>query len=138
MRILISDDDPICCQTLAFRLRPWGSADTVHTGEDTIRAWTTGFLTGRPYRLALLDIGMPDIDGQALLLAMRAIESAFNAHRQPVGPPAPNLPIIMATSRERLTDVATAYRNQCDGYLVKPVEDAPLRQMLATLGIPPA
>jgi CheY-like chemotaxis protein len=43
----------------------------------------------------------------------------------------------MATSREHLQDVAMAFRNQCDGYLVKPVEDGPLADLLAKLHLPP-
>jgi two-component system chemotaxis response regulator CheY len=137
MRILISDDDAVCCQTLAARLRPWGPADTALTGEDTVRAWVAALLAGRPYGLAFLDIGMPDIDGHGLLCALRGTETAFVEHRRASGPPLRHTPIIMATSRERLQDVATAFRNQCDGYLVKPVEDGPLAELLAKLNLPP-
>ncbi len=138
MRILISDDDAICGQTLAARLRPWGPADTVLTGEDTVRAWTAALLAGRPYALVFLDIGMPDIDGHGLLCALRGAETAFVEHRRLAGSPVRHTPIIMATARERLQDVATAFRNQCDGYLVKPVEDGPLTDLLFKLGLPPA
>jgi two-component system chemotaxis response regulator CheY len=116
-------------------MRPWGGSDTVHTGVDTVTAFTAGHLAGRPYDLVFLDIGMPDIDGHALLCALRGVESAMVAHRRVTGPPVRHTPIVMATSRERLQDVATAFRNQCDGYLVKPVDAGRLQELLTGLGI---
>jgi CheY-like chemotaxis protein len=66
-RILLVEDEGAIAQTVAFALRAEGF-EAVHalTGREALR-----LIAGGTFDLALLDVGLPDIDGYALLRELR-------------------------------------------------------------------
>ena len=73
------------------------------------------------YDLICLDIMMPDMDGQQALKEIRALEEADGR----VG-----AKVLMTTSLQDKRNVITAFREQCDGYLIKPVKKTKLVEYL--------
>jgi len=63
---------------------------------------------------------MPEMDGQAALKELRAIEHAHGR----LG--SKGARVIMTTALRDPANVMEAFREQCDGYLVKPIDRAKL------------
>ena len=95
-------------------------------GAETVVAQTPGF------DVLLLDIHMPELDGFAVVKAIRERERVTGAH----------LPVIALTARSRQEDREDCLSAGMDDYLSKPIQAAQLfaaieRQLQAARGIPP-
>lgn len=128
MRILIAEDDETCSLVLASMFKPYGTTVIVEDGEAVIRAVTTELVKQQPFDLICLDIMMPGLDGQACLRCIRAIEHGFGR----VG--GAGTKILMTTGLDAPESILAAFRSQCEGYLVKPIERARLTAQLTSLG----
>lgn len=99
--ILIIDDDPDIVQTLGANLSldryKIASAHTGKEGIDTARELLPD--------LILLDLNLPDLDGIAICEILR---KEFN------------VPIIMLTARDTLSDKVLGLKSGADDYMVKP------------------
>jgi len=115
LRCLIVDDDVITGRLLKNMVSEYGACDEVGTGKKAIDSFKRAWDEGNPYDLVFLDIMMPEMDGQMALRAMREYEST----RADIGEKSCRI-IIMTVSREP-HDVVEAYKNQCDGFMTKPI-----------------
>lgn len=131
MRILIADDDDTCSLILASLFKPYGNSTVVADGDAVIRAVTTQLVNQQPFDLICLDIMMPGLDGQACLRCIRAIEQGFGR----VG--GDGTRILMTTALDAPDNIMTAFRSQCEGYLVKPIDRTKLTTQLTKLGMAP-
>jgi two-component system, chemotaxis family, chemotaxis protein CheY len=131
MRILIAEDDDTCSMILTSMLKPYGAAVVVEDGEALIRTFTTELVKKQPFDLICLDIKMPGLDGQASLRCIRAIEQGFGL----IG--GSGVKILMTTGLNAPESILAAFRSQCEGYLVKPIERAKLIAQLTSLGFSP-
>ena len=129
MRILIADDDRVCCQTLMMHLSLLGDIDTVGTGKEVVSAVRTALDQQRPYGLIFLDIVMPDGDGQEALREIRALETARGVHGLK------GVKVVMVTCLDDRKQVMSAFRGQAEAYVVKPVDAEKLRSVLRDFGI---
>jgi DNA-binding response OmpR family regulator len=104
-RVLVADDDPILREFASSHLStPSVTVDTAVDGED---AWSK--LTAEPYDIALIDLGMPRLDGFGLIERVRAT------------PRLANLPIVVITGREDMAAIDRAYRLGATSFVVKPL-----------------
>ena len=105
-RILVVDDNEMNRDLLARRLARLGfnvdMADGGHSGLEMI-------LSGN-YKLVMLDIMMPDIDGLTVLKRTRETYSKTE------------LPVIMATAKDEGSDVAEALSLGANDYVTKPLD----------------
>lgn len=113
MRILIVDDDFTSRKLLARSVRELGMVDQACEGEEGWQAYQDA-LSEDPYDLILLDIVMPSMDGVELLRKIRADEKA----RGVTGPR--RCAIAMATMLSDKDTVLASFRDEADGYIVKP------------------
>lgn len=74
---------------------------------------------------------IPELDGAACLRCMRAIERGFDR----IG--SSGTKILMTTSMDTPESILSAFRNQCEGYLVKPITRKRLNDQLISLGFAP-
>ena len=109
MRILVVEDDSHVADALEFALRQHGHEVTVAgTGDAALQyAQTAEFI--------LLDLGLPDLDGQEVCRRIRA------------GSP---VPIIVLTARADELDRVIGLQTGADDYVVKPYS---LRELLARI-----
>jgi two-component system OmpR family response regulator/two-component system response regulator QseB len=103
MRLLIAEDDPQLGDGLTVGLRQDGYAvDWVKDGLAADLALRTG-----DYDLLVLDLGLPRLEGMALLKTLRARGQS--------------LPVLILTARDALDDKIAGLDGGADEYLVKPI-----------------
>jgi len=129
MRILIVEDDPTSRLLLKKMLEPFGRCDLAENGKQAIEAVGRANKEGAPYALVCLDIMMPEMDGQTALKAIRTIEQEAGCL------PSQAVKIVMTTALRDIENVTNAYRELCDGYLVKPILRDKLVALLKELGL---
>jgi two-component system response regulator QseB len=112
MKIFLVEDDLLVGRALLTVLQDEGNTVVwVRLGADVCaRAKEESF------DLVLLDLGLPDIDGIALLRVLRAQNAA--------------LPVIILSSRDSLEDRLRGFHGGADDYLVKPFD---IPELLARL-----
>lgn len=129
MRILIVEDDTTSRLLLRKMLEPLGSCDVAVNGKEAVESVRLAGEQGQRYELICLDIMMPEMDGQAALKAIRAIEQEAGCL------PSQAAKIVMTTALRDIENVTTAYRELCDGYLVKPIMRDKLVALLEELDL---
>lgn len=100
--ILIAEDEPRIASFVAKGLRAAGYLTTVATdGREALEHAVSG-----QFDLLVLDIGLPRMDGFAVLEALRGQGST--------------LPVIILTARESVTDTVAGLEGGADDYMSKP------------------
>ncbi|KKW67822.1 regulator [Lampropedia cohaerens] len=107
MRILLIEDDTSLGSSLQSWLELDGYAvDWLTRGDQAATALAT-----HDYQCVLLDRGLPGLDGDAVLQALRTARTAQAT-----------LPVIMITARDTLSDRVEGLDLGADDYLVKPFD----------------
>lgn len=127
MKFLILEDDFFQSKLMARYLEIYGSCDLTAQGQDTIEKFKNSILNMEPYDVVFLDIMVPRIDGQKVLLELRKLQNVYKIKREI------HSKIIMVSALGDKHNVATAYEN-CDAYLVKPYEEKKLYEAIKKLG----
>lgn len=108
MRILVVEDDKALQHSLTSSLRGAGmQTRCTHLGEEALALEAVG-----QFDAAILDIGLPDVDGFEILATLRNRGS--------------NTPILMLTARDAVSDRVAGLELGADDYLVKPFAPAEL------------
>ncbi|MBF0406306.1 MAG: response regulator [Candidatus Riflebacteria bacterium] len=129
MRILVVEDDFVSRCVFSEYLRPYGVCDVAANGLEGLKAFQLAFDSGKPYELICLDIMMPEMDGQTVLKEIRKYEEEKGIKGLE------GVKIIMTTALDDFQSIMTAFKGQCEGYLVKPIEKGKLVQQLRNLGL---
>ena len=104
MRILLAEDDPLLGDGLRAGLRQLGFlVDWVRDGEAAERE-----LRAQPYAAAVLDLGLPLMDGMDVLAAVRRAGVT--------------VPVLVLTARDAVPDRVRGLDGGADDYVVKPVD----------------
>ncbi len=115
MRILIAEDDAVLADGLTRSLRRAGyAADCVGNGEQADRA-----LSSENYDIAILDLGLPKLDGLEVLRRLRGRKST--------------VPVLILTARDALGDRVKGLDLGADDYMVKPFDPPELEARLRAL-----
>ncbi len=129
MRALIAEDDFTSRLLLQKLLAPYGESHVAINGKEAIEAFRAAKQKRRPYDLICLDIMMPEMDGQTVLREIRAIEEGAGIRT------GHGAKILMTTALKDPKNVMAAFRELCDGYLVKPIDKAKLVKYLQEFGL---
>jgi two-component system OmpR family response regulator/two-component system response regulator QseB len=104
MRILLAEDDPLLGDGLRAGLRQLGfQVDWVRDGQAAERE-----LRAEPYAAAVLDLGLPMMDGMEVLASIRRAGIAT--------------PVLVLTARDAVPDRIRGLDLGADDYVVKPVD----------------
>ncbi|MBT8339029.1 MAG: response regulator [Desulfatitalea sp.] len=133
MKILIAEDDDISRKIIRTIVSRLGACDTVVDGAEAVEAFELAWEDGQPYDLILLDIMMPDVDGQEALKQIRQIERQMGIRGKQ------EVKVIMLTALDDPRSVVEAYyRGGANAYLVKPIDTEKLKAELKKLNLLPA
>jgi len=126
MRILIVEDEVSNRLLLQRYLRGLHPVDVVVNGQEALEAFRVAHKDGDPYRLILLDIQMPVMDGLEALRAIREMEKTL------LVPSGHEAKVLMITAHNDKDSVVNAFfSGNASGYLVKPVERETLLDCVA-------
>ncbi|MEL7557612.1 response regulator [Stutzerimonas chloritidismutans] len=115
MRILLVEDHPQLAESVAQALRAAGwTVDLLNDGVAADLALST-----EDYALAILDVGLPRLDGFQLLSRLRKRGKT--------------LPVLMLTARGEVTDRVHGLNLGADDYLAKPFELSELEARVKAL-----
>jgi two-component system OmpR family response regulator/two-component system response regulator QseB len=104
MRILLAEDDPLLGDGLRAGLRQAGfQVDWVRDGNAAERK-----LRAQPCAAAVLDLGLPLMDGMQVLAQVRRAGVT--------------LPVLILTARDAITDRIKGLDTGADDYIVKPID----------------
>ena len=104
MRILLAEDDALLGDGLRAGLRQRGfQVDWVRSGDVAERE-----LRGQPYEAAVLDLGLPQMDGIEVLAAVRRAGIC--------------MPVLVLTARDAIPDRIRGLDAGADDYVIKPVD----------------
>ncbi len=129
MKILIVDDDVASAKILEGILSSYGRCELATSGSEAIDAFGIAFESNDKFDLVFLDIMMPGLDGHGVLREIRTIEDDAETDRKR------RVRVVMVTAVDDPQDVMNAFRNQCDAYLVKPIEKSQVIGQLTKLGL---
>lgn len=115
MRILLVEDHPQLAESVAQALRAAGW--TVDLLQDGVAADLA--LTSEDYALAILDVGLPRLDGFQVLARLRDRGNT--------------LPVLMLTARGEVSDRVHGLNLGADDYLAKPFELSELEARVKAL-----
>ena len=103
MRILLVEDDQLLADGLSRALRQSGYVlDHAPDGKTAVQ-----LIDASSYDLTILDLGLPDLDGSALLQRLRQ-------HKQ-------HMPVLVVSARQAIEERVRLLDLGADDYLVKPV-----------------
>lgn len=121
--VLIVDDDPSVRSLERDALEAMGcEVIEAANGREAL-----ALAKARKPRLILLDVMMPEMNGQQALAILKA------------GPETAPIPVIMVTAEQKGGDVEYAFQNGAAGYVIKPIRVANLREkVLKVLPLPGA
>ncbi len=120
VRVLVVDDNATGREVLTKRLASWGMRPTdVPDGPSALAALTRAVDQGDPFRIAVLDMQMPDMDGEMVGRAIKNDKRLAGTH------------LVMLTSIGAQGDAARLRQIGFADYLVKPVRPQELMSALS-------
>ena len=115
MRVLLVEDDLDLGEAVRVALKPEGyTVDWVKDGASALHA-----LSHESFELAVLDLGLPRMDGLEVLARLRAASNP--------------VPVLVLTARDATADRLAGLDAGADDYLVKPFEVNELKARLRAL-----
>lgn len=128
-RLLVVDDDLLCRELMRDILAEHGECDFATTGREAIDAVIKSLENQSPYDAVLLDINMPDLDGHEALKGIREVE----AKRHILG--LAGVKVVMTTALRNSKNCVQAFRDGCEGYVTKPIDEVELIDKLREVGV---
>lgn len=129
MNILIVEDDLISRTVLSKLLSTYGDVDVAANGMEAVTAVEKGLSAHQYFQLICLDIIMPQMDGNEALVKIRQMERQAGISVED------RSKIIMTTALSGSGEILDSFRDECDGYLVKPFKPKDLTKLLDVLNI---
>ncbi len=118
-RVLVVDDNAASREYLTRMLEDLDcEVKSVSSGGDVIPALFRGVMTNSKFELVLLDMQMPDMNGEATLREIRS---------EPI---TQEVKVVILTSMGRLNELARAHEMGYSGHLVKPICQSQVREVI--------
>jgi two-component system, OmpR family, response regulator len=115
MNLLLAEDDALLADALCAQLRK-GGFEVEHAPNGAVAEY---LLARQPFDAAVLDIGLPMLDGLEVMQRTRATR--------------PGLPVLLLTARDGLEDRVRGLNAGADDYLTKPFDYPELEARLHAL-----
>jgi two-component system, chemotaxis family, chemotaxis protein CheY len=130
LKCLVVDDDELGRELIAHYLDGVADCEMAENGIMAVEMFRYAFEGGNPYDLIILDIVMPEMDGNTAAKEIRTIEKEWGVSITE------GVDIIVLSSLNTPGDVIQAYLSaRSAAHLVKPVHPDKLRATLNKMGI---
>jgi len=127
MKILIVEDDFVSRRLLQNMIEAYGKVDIAVNGIEALEAFKLAIDEQAAYDLICIDILMPEMNGQELLKAIKHHEEMLGIYGMD------GVKVIMTTSIGDFGNIKSAFIEQCDAYMVKPIDREQLVNKLKEL-----
>ncbi len=127
LRILIVEDDSLLGAMLSKFLKDYGNCRVAADGQDGLDAFKQALADRTPFHLVILDLDVPRMPGDQVLKQLRAFEESqgiFGLDRSIV---------VINTINADTDQVFKSFRQQADGYFIKPLSMAGITQSIASV-----
>jgi len=128
-RYLIVDDDGVCRALMKDILAPYGHCTFAYDGQEAVDCVRLTLEDGKPYDLITLDIMMPGMNGHDALRGIRALEAQRGIRGSD------GAKIIMTTALRDSKHCVQSFREGCESYVTKPVDEGQLLDKMRELGL---
>ena len=129
MRILIVEDDFASRKLMQKFLSPYGECELAVDGQEAVNAFKESLEREQYFDLVCLDIMLPKMDGQQVLKNIRHMEAARGILGRD------GTKVIMTTALNDTSNIISAFRSQCEGYVTKQVSQPRLLTEMRELGL---
>ncbi len=123
------EDDPIARSLLTMHLDGFAKIVIANDGQEGLKAIKKSITDNERFDAIFLDIMMPNIDGHEVLETVRELEKSAQVDGTQ------GVKIIMCSALDDSTNVIKAFRNQCEGYVTKPIKKEDVVKQLSKLGL---
>ncbi len=128
-RFLIADDDGVCRALLRAILSNYGQCVFAYDGQEAIDAVRLALEDGKSFDLVCLDIMMPDVSGHEALQAIRRMEEEQGIRGSD------GVKVVMTTALRDAKHCIQSFREGCESYVTKPIDEAELLGRMQDLGV---
>lgn len=126
MKSLVVDDDFFSRRVLQNLLAGYGECHAAADGKEAMLAFEQSFEEREEaYDLICLDIMMPGMNGQEVLKNIRKYEKEKSIYGRDC------VKIVMTSTLSDSDNIKEAFREQCESYLIKPVDKEKLTKILS-------
>ena len=129
MKTLIVEDDFTSRIFLQGLLKEYGDSHIAINGKEAVEAVKISLENIDPYQLICMDIEMPEMNGQEALIEIRKLEQKIGLEA------GQGSKVIMTSSLNDSKNILTAFKEMCDGYLIKPFSKRKLNEILVNIGL---
>ena len=129
MRILIVEDSYFERERLKKLLEKYGDCEAAPNGEIGLEMFKVSQNENEKFQLVTVDINMPGISGFELIKSIRKHEESLNVKYDQ------SIKILMISVSDNFKDVSTSYKQGCEYYCVKPVDEKKLAHALKEVGL---
>ena len=129
MRVLIVEDDPGIALLYKTYLSNYGECDLATNGLKAVTIFEKSIKENKPYDLICLDILMPVMCGREALKKIREIEDKHGV----IG--LEGVKVVMITALSDSKNIIGSFFDQCEAYLVKPIEKHHFCKVINDLGL---
>ena len=128
MRLLIVDDNRKNAKLLEAILTSYGECESVEGGKAAILAFEKAWNDWRPFSFIFLDIMMPEMDGEQVLVNIRETEQNKNINDRH------RVKIIMVSAHSDEALFSRCVQSGCDDFIVKPFDKNTITKKLIKHG----
>ena len=129
MKTLVVEDDYITSEVMREIMSSFGECEVAENGARAVELFKNALEANSPFDFILLDIMMPEVDGQEALNRIREEDYSRNIKGLD------GVKIVMTTALDDFDNIRAAFKNQCDGYLVKPLDKDKVTRVLLDLDL---
>lgn len=127
LNILLVEDDFITRTLESKILSMFGSCDVAVNGKEAIIAFRNSLRCKNYYDLIILDIMLPEVDGEGVLSRIRSLETRSGITGMD------RVKIIMVSSIDSMDTIKHSFTKQSDAYIIKPFTKKKLLRELTHL-----
>ncbi len=129
MKMLVMEDEYVSRSVLMEILAPYGEVDPAENGKEALEKFQKSLESSERYDIIFLDIMVPEVSGQDVLRSIRAMEQQHDENALVT------TKIVMTTALGDFNNVKTAFKQQCEAYLIKPLDRDKVVNTLQGLGL---
>lgn len=130
LNILILEDETTSRMLLRQLLSQYGNVYDYENGRDVLNKYKESLEKKEYFDLVCLDIMVPEMDGQEVLHEIRKAEESYGLDRLKY-----QTKILMITALDDKDNFLYSFKEQCDGYIIKPFDRSKIDSALKKLNL---